>query len=273
MYGPAPPDTTPNLSRGAKERAKRGRDDALVEVDRLNQRMRTILETDPADTATHLHGKLPTLERMAALKGPTWKQDADLTTLRGLYTVDATVTAVDLDNAHFSRIRGPRIATFSIPRGYFNRILSHIIVRPAANGGLIRATVAIPVMCEIRAGVRIQLVLPASYDQEGGAELVKITKAELLECAVVPRMEVPAPPDEDADVPQPPDEDAPQPPQTPEDMVEVYRATGLPPFGVLNPPATDDELQLFQFKDGQPRVTHLTVFQFIYCLRRIELNR
>ncbi|KAJ1393831.1 hypothetical protein B484DRAFT_408083 [Ochromonadaceae sp. CCMP2298] len=234
MYGPAQPETTPKLSRGSTERAKRGRDGALAENDRLNQRMRTILETDPAETATHLHGTLPTLECMAALKGAMWKRDVDLTTLRGLYTVDATVTAVDLENAHFSRLRGPRIATFVIPRGYFNRILSSILVRPATNGGLIRATVAIPVMCEIRAGVRIQLVLPATYDLEGGVELVKITKAELLECAVVPRMEVPQPPPEDADVPQPPDEvEVPQSPDEvevpqPPDEVEVPQPAETP---------------------------------------------
>ncbi|KAJ1438547.1 hypothetical protein B484DRAFT_444511 [Ochromonadaceae sp. CCMP2298] len=182
--------------------------------------MRTILETDPADTATHLHGTLPSLEIMTALEGPTWRQDVVLTTLRGLYTLHATVTDIDLENAHCSRLRGARVATFEIPRGYFNRILSHILVRPAANGGLIRATVAIPVMCEIRAGVRIQLVLPASYDQEGGLELIKITKAELLECAVVPRMEVPQPP-EDADVPPPPDEDDDTVPQPPDEEADV----------------------------------------------------
>ncbi|KAJ1415722.1 hypothetical protein B484DRAFT_454478 [Ochromonadaceae sp. CCMP2298] len=229
--------------------------------------MRHILETDPTETATHLHGTLPTLEIMAALKGAMWKRDVDLTTLRGLYTVDATVTAIDLENAHFSRLRDTRIATFVIPRGYFNRILASILVRPAAtDGGLIRATVAIPVMCEIRAGVRIQLVVPAIYDQECGIEIVKITKAELVECAVIPQMEVPQPP-EDADVPQPPDEaDVPQPP---DDMDEVYAVTGPPPIGVLNPPATEHEIHLFQFKDGQPRVTHLTEFQFVYCLRRM----
>ncbi|KAJ1394370.1 hypothetical protein B484DRAFT_407906 [Ochromonadaceae sp. CCMP2298] len=252
MYGPAQPETITKLSRGATERAKRGRDDAFAEIKHLNQRMRTILETDPAETASHLHGTLPTLECMAALKGATWKRDVDLTTLRGLYTVDATITAVDLVNAHFSRLREPRIATFSIPRGYFNRILASILVRPAANGGLIRATVAIPVLCEIRAGVRIQLALPATYDQEGGAQLIKITKAELVECAVVPRMEAPQPPEdaetpqppEDAEVPQPPDEEAevPQPPddadvpQPPEDA-EVPQ----PPDDADVPQSSEDE--------------------------------
>ncbi|KAJ1420684.1 hypothetical protein B484DRAFT_399790 [Ochromonadaceae sp. CCMP2298] len=195
----------------------------IAELNEAVQLEITRLRGDPTDTAILLHGTLLSPQNMTLLKGHTWKRDIDLETLRGLFSIDATITAIDTENAHLTRLRDDRIATFTIPRALFDRTLSFILVRPATDGGLIRGTVAIPVMCKIQADARIQLVVPAHYDQEGGIELVKISKAELITCAVV-KYTPPLPPTtlqppedtedttpqppEDADVPQPPPEDA-----------------------------------------------------------------
>ncbi|KAJ1436436.1 hypothetical protein B484DRAFT_393234 [Ochromonadaceae sp. CCMP2298] len=249
MYGPAQP--TAKAPRGATERAKRSRDDALVEVERL----KSIVGADTADTATLLHGILPSLEVMAALKGTMWKRDVDLTTLRGLYTIDATITSIDFEHTHFTRLRDNRIATFVIPRALFDRTLSAILVRPAADGGLIRATVAIPVLCEIRADARIQLVVPMSYDQEGGVELVKITKAELILCAVVKHT-------------LPPPEEMEDPP-TKEKEEEI--APPLSNIQVLDPPASEEEIS--HFLTRPPEFANLTEFQVVNLQRQLNGRR
>jgi hypothetical protein len=110
MYDPHDVRRATQASRGSTERAKRNLKDVLAEIERLQ----SVIGADRGAIATLLHGRLPSVEVMAALKGATWKRDVDLTTLRGLYTIEATITSIDADHAHFTRLRDNKIASFVV---------------------------------------------------------------------------------------------------------------------------------------------------------------